>query len=66
MNIILYTTHCPKCTVLKKKLEQKNISFLENDNIDQMMAIGMMSAPMLSVNGNLYNFPQAIEWVNAQ
>lgn len=66
MNIILYTTHCPKCTVLKKKLEQKNISFLENDNINQMMAIGMMSAPMLSVNGNLYNFPQAIEWVNAQ
>jgi len=66
LNIILYTTHCPRCTVLKKKLEQKNIEFIEVDDVDKMLAIGMMAAPMLSVNGNLYDFPQAINWINSK
>lgn len=25
--IILYTNHCPRCTILEKKLQEKNISY---------------------------------------
>ena len=33
MNVILYSTHCPKCCVLEKKLKQKNISYDEVNDI---------------------------------
>ena len=33
MDIILYSTGCPKCKILKKKLEDKNIDYVESDDI---------------------------------
>lgn len=27
MNIIFYTTHCPKCAVLKTKLDKAGVSY---------------------------------------
>ena len=35
---VLYTTGCPRCEVLKKKLEQKHIQFESVTNIDYMIA----------------------------
>ena len=31
MKIILHSTHCPKCEVLKKKMVEKNIDFEESE-----------------------------------
>jgi len=66
MNIILYSTHCPKCIVLEKKLQSKNIEFklIEDSNI--MIEKGFMSAPMLEVDGDIMDFSKAIQWVNSQ
>lgn len=62
--IILYKTPtCPKCKVLKKKLEDKGIEFTENEDIDEMLSIGIMNAPTLSVNGELLDFMSALDWV---
>ena len=66
MEIILYTTHCPKCKVLETKLRLKGIKYAEVDNIDEMTALGIQSAPFLSVNGQLMDFGAAVKWVNAQ
>ena len=66
--VILYTTNCPKCKVLEKKLEDKNIDFEIVDNVDKVLEIadkfGIMSAPILSVDGNIMEFNKAINWVN--
>ena len=61
---ILYTTHCPKCNVLKKKLESKNIEFKICEDVDLMLSKGIQQAPYLEVDNELMNFSNAIKWVN--
>ncbi len=64
--IKLYSTHCPKCKVLTLKLTQKNIQFEVIDDLDLMKRLGFKSAPMLDVDGKLYEFNRALEWVKEQ
>ena len=64
--IIFYSTDCPKCHVLETKLAKKQIKFEVNRDIDEMMKLGLMSAPALSVDGKILLFKEAVEWVNAQ
>lgn len=64
MEVILYSTGCPKCNVLKKKLNDKNINFTENNDIDIMTSLGIEQVPVLSVDGELMDFSQANTWVN--
>ncbi len=64
--IKVYTTHCPKCRILEQKLEKKNIEFESCDDMDTMTARGIKSAPSLEIDGTIYNFGEAIKWVNEQ
>lgn len=64
--ITLYTTHCPKCSVLLMKLKNLNIDFKVNDNIDEMTRMGLTSAPMLDVNGTRMDFSEALKWIRHQ
>ena len=64
--IIFYTTGCPKCAVLTKKLNQKQIFYRTVTDLDTMLALGIKSAPVLSVDGELMDFTAAVQWVNAQ
>lgn len=65
MEIKLYTTHCPQCKALETKLTKKNISYEEIDDQEVMKSLGFKSVPMLQVDGQTYNFSQAIKWVNS-
>lgn len=62
--IILYSTGCPRCSVLKKKLIQKEVPFVENNNEQQMLDKGFTEVPMLEVNGVCLGFTEANKWVN--
>ena len=64
MKIILYSTGCPKCEVLKKKLKAKNIEYIENNNVEDMESLGIDQVPVLSVDGNLMSFAEANNWIN--
>lgn len=64
MKIILYSTGCPKCEVLKKKLKAKNIEYVENNNVEDMESLGIDQVPVLSVDGNLMGFAEANNWIN--
>lgn len=64
--VTLYSTHCPKCKVLTIKLAQKNIEYTEIDDLEEMKRLGFKSAPMLDVDGNLYDFTRALAWVKEQ
>lgn len=64
MNIVLYSTDCPKCKILKQKLDSKSIRYTVCDSVDDMLALGIMQVPVLSVEEELYGFQQANEWVN--
>lgn len=64
MQIILYSTHCPKCNVLEKKLKQKNISYEEVNDIEIMKDKGYLSVPILEVDGVNMGFKMASDWIN--
>ena len=64
MSIILYSTGCPNCKVLKSKLEDKGIEFVENNSVGEMTELGITQVPVLSVCGKLLDFKNAVIWVN--
>lgn len=66
MGVVLYSTHCPKCNVLEKKLKQKNIDFEEVNDIEIMKGKNIFFVPVLEVDGNMMDFSTANQWVNMQ
>ena len=66
MDIILYSTGCPKCNILKKKLAEKNIPYIENNDVEEMASLGIDFVPVLYVNGEMLQFKEANDWVNQQ
>lgn len=65
MAVILYSTHCPKCNVLEKKLKQKNISYEEVNDIEIMKEKGYLSVPILEIDGVNMDFKTASDWINS-
>ena len=62
--IILYSTNCPKCKVLTRKLEEKNIEYIEFTDVDKMIEMGFSVMPMLEVDGIVMDFATANKWIN--
>lgn len=64
MKVILYSTGCPKCNILKKKLDEKNIKYDIISDIQTMIAKGMNLLPVLEVDGVEMEYKVAVTWVN--
>ena len=66
--IVLYTTKtCPKCGIVKAKLENKNIEYTVIDDPDILAEKGYFSAPVLEVDDLMLNNMLDInEWINKQ
>lgn len=66
MTVTFYSTHCPRCQVLQRKLDRKGIDYTEVNDIEIMKRLGMKSAPALRVDDKLMEFTEANKWVNEQ
>ena len=64
--VTLFSTDCPKCLVLEKKLKEKNIDFNVSKDIKEIMNYGFLTAPVLKVNNDFMLFSEAVKWVNNQ
>ena len=65
--MILYSTStCPKCKVVKMKLDKAGIKYEVNDNIEEMEALGIKSIPMLQKDGSLLDFNQIIQFIKQE
>lgn len=63
--ITVYTKEgCPKCRVLKLKLNQKGIEYTEFQDVQAMIDMGIKSTPQMDVDGKMYTFEEAIKYVN--
>ena len=62
--VILYSTGCPKCNVLEKKLKAKNVDFVLVEGDEPIAEKGFSEAPLLEVDGVIKTFPEAVQWVN--
>lgn len=60
--IKFYSTHCPRCNVLQKKLDNKNIQYEIHTDTQEMIQLGLINAPALLLeNGQLLDFKKSIE-----
>lgn len=66
LDIVLYSTGCPRCAVLKSKLGACGISYREETDVDKMISLGLTEVPALEVDGRILSFVDAVRWVNAQ
>ena len=62
--ITLYSTHCPKCKILEKKLDNAKIKYEICDDRELMAEKGFDLMPVLDVDGQIMNFGEAVKWVN--
>lgn len=69
--ITLYSTNCPKCKVITKKLQQKGIEFTEIDckadltYIEMLRGKGFSSMPIMQVGEEFLDFMTANRWIGA-
>lgn len=64
MKITLYTTHCPMCNVLEKKLQMANLQYETNEDPNEISKLGYLAAPLLKVDEDVYTFKAATVWLN--
>lgn len=62
--MVLYSTHCPKCKILEKRLKEKNIQYEEVNDVDVMILKGIQSAPVLEIGEKLLDFKSANNYIN--
>ena len=60
----MYSTGCPKCNVLKSKLDSKSIPYVVVSDVSSIIAKGITAVPVLEIDGRLLDFKKAVDWVN--
>ena len=63
MDVILYTTGCPQCNVLKQKLDETGVKYTAVTDTKVMLEKGFATAPMLEVDGKIMGMQEAYQWV---
>ena len=62
-SITLFSTHCPKCLILDKKLKEKGITFNVITDMNTIIETGFKTVPLLKVDDKIMEFSEAIQWV---
>ena len=63
--IILYSTGCPKCRILKKKLDEKGVNYEVCSDTERMIGLGFTEVPVLEVKGEKYSFSEALKMLDS-
>jgi len=67
MKPVLFTTGCPQCKILKAKLDKKEIDYIVQEDLSEIISLGFQSVPVLKLSkGNYLTFSAAIQWINTQ
>lgn len=61
--MVLYSTNCPMCKILKEKLDSKHIEYEINSNVEEMTSLGFTHVPILEVSGEYLNFAEAMKYI---
>lgn len=62
--IVMYSTHCPKCLILEKKLNEAGVDYKICEDKNLMVNKGFDFLPVLEVDGQTMGFKEAVKWVN--
>ena len=61
--IVMYSSGCPRCKTLKKKLDDAGVQYETFTDIQKMIDMGFTDVPVLEVDGQRMQFTDAIKWV---
>lgn len=61
--IVLYSTGCPMCDLLKAELNKANIEYTVCSDIDTMLDMGLNELPVLEIDGKIMNNNEAVDWI---
>lgn len=62
--IVIFTVdNCPKCKILKEKMNKAEILYEENNDISEVLSLGFLSAPILKVEEDYLSFKEAVGWI---
>ena len=62
--IVYSNSSCPKCKVLKMKMDKANLTYDVNENVEEMQELGIKSLPYLQLDdGTLLDFGEAIKYI---
>lgn len=59
----LYSNNCPKCKILKEKLDAKHIEYELKTDVNEMISLGFTFVPVLEVSGKYLNFAEALKYI---
>lgn len=66
--IKLFSTNCPKCKVIEKKLNAKELEYDTITDLDTILKFGeehnIRSAPILQVDDKVMDFSEANRWLS--
>ena len=66
-SVVLYSTGCPKCKILKKKLDAAGLLYAECNDTEAMLAAGFTEVPMLQINcGKAMTFGETVRWLEGK
>ena len=70
MKVLLYTSGCPQCRNLERKLKEINIEIIEHnivdseDDLNYIMDKGFNHAPVIELeNGDMMKYADALKWI---
>ena len=62
--IVYSNSSCPKCKVLKMKMDKANLTYDVNENVEEMQELGIKSLPYLQLDdGTFLNFGEAVKHI---
>lgn len=59
--VIVYSTGCPRCELLKKLLKNSKIVFSEVTDTAEMLSLGFDEVPMLKYDGKIFDYTEAVK-----
>lgn len=59
--VIVYSTGCPKCELLKKLLKDNKIAFSEVTDTIEMLSLGFDEVPILKYDGRIFDYTKAVK-----
>lgn len=62
--ITLYSTGCPMCLVLEKKMKAKKIAYEICSDTTEMTRKGFTRVPVLEVGDVIFYFEDAVKYIN--
>lgn len=63
---VLFSTGCPRCNVLKQKLDSAGVKYEIVTDESRLESEGIDYVPVLEVDGTRMEFAEAVKWANAQ